>query len=76
MSFDREAALGSASTAMDFNTLRKISSNNVTVSQNIDFRIADLRNQIERLERTKAILAEPGGILNVPLDDLRFAMSY
>jgi uncharacterized small protein (DUF1192 family) len=49
---------------------------NPTLAQNIDQRIAAMKSQVERLERVKALLAEPAGILNVPIDDLRFAMSY
>lgn len=48
----------------------------VTLAQNIDNRILHLKDQVTRLERTKALLAEPGGLLNVPIDDLRFAMNY
>lgn len=47
-----------------------------TLSQNIEFRINSLENQVERLKRVKELLAEPGGIFNVPIDDLRFAMNY
>lgn len=47
-----------------------------TVGENIDSRIASLRAQIEALEETKRKLAEPAGILNVRIEDLRQAMSY
>lgn len=49
---------------------------NLTLSQNIDRRIRDMQEQIERLERVKELLQKPDGILNVPLHDLRFAMNY
>lgn len=49
---------------------------NPTLAQNIDQRIAMLEQQVGRLTRVKALLAEPAGILNVPIDDLRFAMNY
>lgn len=48
----------------------------LTMAENIDFRIATLRDQITRLEKVKSLLASPDGLLNVPLDDLRFAMQY
>lgn len=47
-----------------------------TVSENIDRQIAEMQKQIERLEQLKKLLSEPGGILNVPIQDLRFAMNY
>lgn len=49
---------------------------NPTLAQSIDHRVAMLEQQIDRLNRVKSLLAEPAGILNVPVDDLRFAMSY
>lgn len=49
---------------------------NPTLAENIDMRINSLKIQVERLERVKQLLAEPAGMLNVPIDDLRFAMSY
>jgi hypothetical protein len=49
---------------------------NPTLAQNIDQRIAMLEQQVDRLTRVKVLLAEPAGILNVPIDDLRFAMNY
>ena len=47
-----------------------------TLAQNIDMRLKYLATQISNLERVKTLLAEPGGILNVPIDDLRFAMNH
>ena len=47
-----------------------------TLLENIDRRIADMKNQIERLELTKIEMQKPGGILNIPIDDLRQAMNY
>lgn len=47
-----------------------------TLSQNIDMRISNLENQIQRLKKVRQLLSEPTGILNVPIDDLRFAMNY
>lgn len=47
-----------------------------TLSQNIDDRIKHLQEQVERLTRVKQLLGEPAGLLNVPIDDLRFAMNY
>lgn len=47
-----------------------------TLLENIDYRIASLKDQVERLERVKELLGAPAGLLNVPIDDLRFAMNY
>lgn len=47
-----------------------------TLAENIDLRIARLKNEVTRLERVKVLLSEPTGLLNVPIDDLRFAMNY
>ncbi len=47
-----------------------------TLAQNIDYRIESMKSQIARLEQVKQLLAEPAGMLNVPLEDLRFAMNY
>lgn len=47
-----------------------------TIGQNIDNRIASLTEQIERLQRVKMQLADPSGLLNVAIEDLRFAMNY
>jgi len=47
-----------------------------TLHENINNRIANMKGQVERLERVKVLLAEPGGILNVSIEDLRFALSY
>lgn len=44
-----------------------------TVAQNIDKRISDLREQIERLETVKQKLAR-GTILDVSIEDLQMAM--
>ena len=46
----------------------------MTMAENIDYRIATLKDQVTRLEKVKEMLATPEGLLNVPLDDLRFAM--
>lgn len=47
-----------------------------TLSANIDARIEHLEQQIVALKLVRAKLAEPGGILQIPIDDLRFAMQY
>lgn len=47
-----------------------------TLSESIDRRIEVLKAQIAQLELVKAELAKPGGMLNVPIEDLRFALSY
>lgn len=47
-----------------------------TVGENIDVQIANLKAQIEALEKTKLDLAKPNGLLNVRIEDLRRAMSY
>ena len=47
-----------------------------TLSQNIDRRIIEMQRQIQRLEYVKQQLVKPGGILEIPIDDLRFAMNY
>lgn len=47
-----------------------------TLSQNIDDRIEMLETQVARLKNVKSLLADPAGILNVPIEDLRFAMNY
>lgn len=47
---------------------------NTTVGQNIDNRIQQLREEIARLEVVKAKLAQPTGLLDVPLNDLAMAM--
>ena len=47
-----------------------------TLSQNIDRRIIEMQCQIQRLEFVKQQLAKPSGILEIPIDDLRFAMNY
>jgi len=46
-----------------------------TLSQNIDRRIADMQQQIARLNKVRDLL-EKGLLLEVPIEDLRFAMSY
>lgn len=51
-------------------------SRDTTVSKNIDRQIEDLTKQIERLQKLKVSLSEPGGLLNVSIQDLRFAMNY
>lgn len=50
-----------------------ITSREVTVAQNIDNRIAGLREQIARLEQVKVKLSR-GTILDVSLEDLQMAM--
>jgi hypothetical protein len=47
-----------------------------TLAENIDYRIASLQNQVERLQKVKQLLASPAGLLSVPIEDLRFAMNY
>ena len=47
-----------------------------TLAQNIDMRIEMLNSQVERLQKVKILLSEPAGMLNVPIEDLRFAMNY
>jgi uncharacterized small protein (DUF1192 family) len=51
----------------------QVSSRELTVAQNIDNRIAGLREQIARLEQVKAKLSR-GTILDVSLEDLQMAM--
>lgn len=46
-----------------------------TLAENIDNRIASMEEQIKRLTRVRSLLAE-GRILDVPIEDLRFAMNY
>lgn len=50
-----------------------LASRNTTVAQNIDNRISNLREQIERLETVKQKLAR-GTILDVSIEDLQMAM--
>lgn len=47
-----------------------------TLLQNIDNRIESLESQIARLKNVKQVMQSEGGILNVPIDDLLFAMNY
>lgn len=51
-----------------------MSGSDTTVSQNIDNRIAQLREQIARLEAVKTKLSR-GSILDVSLHDLQLAMA-
>lgn len=46
-----------------------------TLAENIDNRIASMEDQIKRLTKVRGLLAE-GRILDVPIEDLRFAMNY
>jgi|GEM_PF-3787866 len=46
-----------------------------TLSENIEQRIAMLEQQVERLKNVKAKLLT-GSMLDVPIEDLRFAMNY
>ena len=48
---------------------------NPTLAENIDMRIAMLKSQIQRLERVKEVLTDSEGLLRVPVDDLRYALS-
>lgn len=48
---------------------------NPTLAENIDQRIAAMEDQVRRLKSVKDKLAT-GSMLDVPIDDLRFAMSY
>jgi ferritin-like metal-binding protein YciE len=48
---------------------------NPTLAQNIEQRIAMLEDQVTRLKSVKEKLST-GSILDVPIDDLRFAMNY
>lgn len=48
---------------------------NPTLAENIDQRINQLESQVERLKRVKTTLAT-GSMLDVPIEDLRFAMNY
>lgn len=48
---------------------------NPTLAENIDQRIAMMEEQVKRLKSVKEKLAS-GSMLDVPIDDLRFAMSY
>lgn len=50
-----------------------VTSRETTVAQNIDNRIAGLREQIARLEQVKVKLSR-GSILDVSLEDLQMAM--
>ena len=50
-----------------------VTSRETTVAQNIDNRIAGLREQIARLESVKAKLSR-GTILDVSLEDLQMAL--
>ena len=51
----------------------QMASRNTTVGENIDNRISQLREQIERLEEVKRKL-NTGTILDVSLEDLSMAM--
>lgn len=46
---------------------------NLTVGQNLDAKIANLRKELARLENSKLTL---GPLLDMPINDLRNAMSY
>lgn len=72
MNYENEAQMGKAQSALVGGSAL-ISSRNVTVAENIDNRIANLREQIERLEAVKEKLAH-GSILDVSLEDLSMAM--
>ena len=48
----------------------------LTLSESIDSQIADLQARIDSLKATKEKLSQPGGILNIPINDLRMAMNY
>lgn len=48
---------------------------NPTLAENIDQRINQLESQVERLKRVKTTLTT-GSMLDVPIEDLRFAMNY
>lgn len=47
-----------------------------TIGQNIDDRIAALRQEIERLQGVKAQLQSGASLLDVRIEDLRSAMNY
>jgi hypothetical protein len=46
-----------------------------TLRENIDQRIMQLEDNIKRLEKVRGLLAE-GWMLDIPIEDLRFAMNY
>lgn len=46
-----------------------------TLAENIDDRIRSMHDQIQRLERVRSLLRE-GRMLDIPIEDLRFAMNY
>lgn len=46
---------------------------NLTVGQNLDGKIANLRKELLRLENSKPTL---GPLLDMPINDLRNAMQY
>ncbi|MES2323266.1 MAG: hypothetical protein V4633_13460 [Pseudomonadota bacterium] len=48
---------------------------NPTLAENIDQRINMLEDQVRRLKSVKEKLST-GSMLDVPIDDLRFAMNY
>jgi hypothetical protein len=46
----------------------------ITLADKLDERIAILEKQVADLKSVKNKLSEPGGLLNIPLDLLRYAM--
>lgn len=61
--------------AGQMHSISLLSKQSITVSENIDLRISSMENQITRLKKVKHLLAE-GKLLEVSIDDLRFAMQY